>query len=727
MKKPVLQPQRISSGFRMRHLIFPALLLICLAGLSSIANAEVRSERWRWSNPLPHGNNVMDMLVTPDFTVQVGDAGTLYVQRSDGRWAPATTGVQNYLRSTALLNGRIIATGENGCILWSDDGIDFQPAQLTPNTLNWFEGAAASSSRAVAVGDYGAIYTSTNGADWTTASSGTPEWMRDVAFGSGAFVAVGENGTTLRSTDGSIWNPVVSGISAHLNRVRYLGSGGAGQFIAVGNGGAALRSGNGTAWTPMNSGTTNHLFDAAVNKSGLLLVGDQEIRMSTDGGTNWLDQIVDLASNAPPAWVYFSAHGKSDSWLVAGRSGLLMEGNCTTNGSDCTWQTSPSYSPHAWLWDLTVQNGIYIAVGDLANINTSLDGILWTQEVVPVSYTNAVLLGVGGTSNLLLAVGNDGKVLASQAGSMEITVTNQVNESTVITNLIVETYGVVWTNLPAFTTTSLQGVAATEELFIVTGDAGKIFTSPNGTNWTERATTTANFLSSVAIGTGACVAVGNNGTLLRAGVDGATWSVVSLGTTDWLYRVRWLENQFVVVGENGSIHTSPDGASWTVRTSETTRWLTDITFADGQWFVSGYQGTLLTSTNLVDWSKLPLPTGKSLFATAAKSGQLVLAGVEGVILRNRVTPDTSPVLLLDYSQSIAQDADSVSTMYELFLFGGTPDQIFDFRSITNLSQNLWQTKAVLELYDPSGTLYAIRTRDATNTPPAEFYGTKLVP
>lgn len=181
------------------------------------------------------------------------------------------------------------------------------------------------------------------------------------------------------------------------------------------------------------------------------------------------------------------------------------------------------------------------------------------------------------------------------------------------------------------------------------------------------------------------------------------------------------------MGENGAIHTSPDGATWTARTSGTTSWLTDVTFVDGQWFVSGYQGTLLTSPNLADWSKLPLPTGKSLFTAATKNGRLVLAGVEGVILRNQVIPETSPVRLLDYSQSIAMDGNSVSTVYELFLFGGMPDQVFEFLSTTNLSRNLWQTNAVLELYDPSGTLYAIRTRDAANAPPTEFYGTQVLP
>jgi hypothetical protein len=685
------------------------LLLVCAA-----TSAEVRSERWRWSNPLPHGNNVLDMLVTTDLAVQVGDGGTLYVQGTDERWAPAATGTTNYLRGVALMGNRIIATGENGCILWSDDGRVFQPAQLAQPTTDWFEGVAASSQRAVAVGDNGSIHTSTNGATWTKANSGTTEWLRGAAFGNSAFVAVGENGKILRRpSNGTLWTSIPSGTSAHLNRVRYLGSGASGQFVAVGNGGVALASSDGNAWTSLNSGTTNNLYDVAINETGMLLVGDQEVRLRATGSSTWTDQITTLTTNAPPAWVYLSASGKSTGWLVAGRAGFLIEGS-STNGGEYAWQPS-SDSPHAWLWDVTVQNGIYVAVGDLANIQTSLDGILWAREVVPVPHTNTVLLGVGGTTNLLLAVGNDGNVLISRAGSMELSNTNAT----------VETFGVVWTNLPPFTTNTLQGIAASENLFIVSGESGALFTSPDGTNWLDRTTNTASFLSGVAIGPGACVAVGANGTLLRSDADGTAWTPVSMETSDWLYRVRWIENQFIVTGQNGKIYTSPDGSSWTPRASGTTRWLTDATFVDGQWFVTGYQGTLLASTNLVNWTRHPLPTIKSLFAAASMQGQLVVAGIEGVILRNRIVSDVSPVEFLGYSHSVAMDSASTTNAYEVFLFGGMPDQFFQFQSSTNL--NLWGTNAELELFDPSGTIYLLRTRNVTNTPPSECYRTLLLP
>jgi len=70
---------------------------------------------------------------------------------------------------------------------------------------------------------------------------------------------------------------------------------------------------------------------------------------------------------------------------------------------------------------------------------------------------------------------------------------------------------------------------------------------------------------------------------------------------------------------------------------------------------------------------------------------------------------------------------AIVSAYELFLLGGLPDQFFEFQSSTNLGTATWKTNATLELFDPSGTIYLLRTRDLTNTPPREFYRTRLVP
>lgn len=231
--------------------------------------------------------------------------------------------------------------------------------------------------------------------------------------------------------------------------------------------------------------------------------------------------------------------------------------------------------------------------------------------------------------------------------------------------------------------------------------------------------------SDIAIGPTACVAVGAQGTLLRSPNAGETWTDVFLGTTNWLYRVRWIEDQFVVVGQNGVIYTSADATNWVARTSGTTRWLTDVTFVDGTWFVTGYQGTLLTSPNLVNWTRQPLPTIKSLYSAATHNGQLVVAGIEGVVLRQQIAPNLSPVNVLGYHRSAVASSNEGDLVYELFLFGGQPDQFFEFQTSTNLAN--WQNNATLELFDASGTIYLLRTRDLTNSPPAESYRTRLSP
>ncbi|MCW5555448.1 MAG: hypothetical protein KIS67_25210 [Verrucomicrobiae bacterium] len=712
---------------------FCVMWLLCLAGwlLPWMGQGtEVRVERWRWSNPLPHGNHVLDMLVATDLNVQVGDGGTVYVQRGGERWAPALTGVTNYLRSIAWLDERLIVSGENGCILWSDDGRVFQPAALSPLTLDWFEGVTASAQRAVAVGDNGSIYTSTNGVAWAKVSSGTTEWLRGVAFG-GVFVAVGENGKILRSSNGTAWNSITSGTSRHLNRVRYFGNSGSGYFVVVGNNGVALTSSNGNApWTSLDTGTTNHLYDVALNDTGLLLVGDQEIRFRPTGGSSWMNQIDELSTNGPPAWVYLSAYGTTNYFLVAGRSGLLVAGSRPNGVSLYDWQLQPD-SSHAWLWDLTVQRGIYVAVGDLATILTSLDGILWAREVVPLPSTNTVLLGVGGNTNALLAVGNAGVALISHAGLTNLPVTNYIGTNIVITNTTFDPLGLIWTKVPEFTTNTLQGVAAGNDRLILSGDRGSIFVSADGLNWTSRPTATTNFLSGVAISPDACVAVGDRGTLLRTDAHADSWTGITLNTTNWLYRVRWVGGQFVVVGQNGTILTSLTGTHWTVRPSGTTAWLNDVTFADGCWYVPGMKGLLLTSTNLEHWTARPLPSGKSHFGAATWDGRLLLAGVEGNVLRNQVVPCLTPVSFLGYDRVVYDAANgqgpSVPTALELFLFGGEPDQFFEFQSCTNLATDLWRTHTGLELFDPSGTIYLTRERDLTNAPPQEFYRTRLLP
>ena len=76
-----------------------------------------------------------------------------------------------------------------------------------------------------------------------------------------------------------------------------------------------------------------------------------------------------------------------------------------------------------------------------------------------------------------------------------------------------------------------------------------------------------NYLYGVAYGNNQFVAVGDAGTILTS-PDGSTWTSQTSGTQGLLQAVTYGDSLFVAVGGH-AIFTSPDGTTWTVQTSGT--------------------------------------------------------------------------------------------------------------------------------------------------------------
>jgi hypothetical protein len=673
--------------------------------------------RWRWSNPRPHGNNVVDMAYSPalGLGVQVAEQGQLYTSEDLSTWLPRDSGVTNALRAVTFFGPRIVITGEAGAVLYADSETDFRAGTLLDGpTGDWLEAVDASSQTLVAVGDNGAVYTSTDGASWKRQPSLT-EWLRGVAFGNGTFIAVGENGLIATSPNGTNWTSRASGTTTNLNRVAFTGA----FFTVVGEAGVALTStNNGASWFTEKTGATNDLFHAAKGDGTRLVIGDNEVRLQNSSG--WSNQLAQ--ADGPPAWTYYANIGRTDFFLIAGRTGMIEEGY-STNTDSYFWLPSTE-SVRQLLFDVTWATNLYVAVGDRATVMTSGNGIDWSLELVPDSVTNSIFLGVGGTTNLLVAAGNQGSLIISPYAVTNVMVTNVVGTNVVVTNQTISTFGINWYDVqPRPTTNDLQGIGVFGNLYLVTGDNGTVLTSPDGTNWTKLTPPTTSLLSSVAASPTTVVATGDAGAVITS-TDATNWAVHVSGTTNWLYRVRYLGGQFVVVGQNGTIMTSPDGTNWTSRASGTVKWLNDVTWVDGTYFVVGSQGTLLTSTNGIAWTPRGTITLKSLYAAATDSAQLITVGIEGIILRSQIIPDLTPVSILSYSRFTGPDP---STVDNLFLFGGKADQRFTLDSRLDLNTNAWITGAQLEFYDSSGTFYYLETTPATNAPSQQFYRGTLAP
>lgn len=732
--------------------IWPALALTALLATQIFA----QKLAWTWSNPQPHGNDIVDMAWNGTLGVQVCELGRVYTSPNLIDWYPQNSNLTNDLQAVTFLGRRIIVTGANGAITYSDDGVNFTNCSVS--TTNWLVSVAASSSQAVAVGDNGALYTSADGATWHLQSQPpylAPSWLTSVAYGNGVFVATGDSGGVsggsyiANSSDGVNWVNQTPGTLfmsnlGNLEHVTWVNSSGSitnfpyTGFWAVDDAGHVIYStNNGVAWKKLIvPNSTNVLYTLAADNTTCLLAGDTEVRLGSfvSNVMIWPPQIGSGLA-AARSWTYFAAVRDTNGvYELAGYDGLIEQSSTSysqvsytnqvyttniyyaTNGN--YFWTDPYNSPRDWLWQAALANGLYVAVGDNARIMTSANGADWTVEAVQltnsVSSTNTVFFCIGGTTNLLVAAGTGGSLAISPNFVYPVVQTN--TDGSLFTNNV-SSLGLSWYSkpAPAGTTNDLAGVCTFSNKFYLVGGNGTLLNSPDGTNWTRLTSGTSNYLSGIAAHTnGLLVLTGNEGTILTS-PNGTNWTSRTAGTTNWLYRVRCLNGKLLTVGENGALLTSPNGTNWASLASGVTNWLNDAVMVSNTCYVVGNQGVVLASTNFITWTNLGTITTRSLDGVVTQNGQLVAVGFQGTIVRSQVVPVTTPVNFTEFAQSAG---------YNLFSVHGTVDQHFTLDSSTNLVN--WVTGPLQDLIYGDGTLIFYQSL-STNPPPAQFYRCTVTP
>jgi hypothetical protein len=680
---------------------------------------------WRWSNPIPHGNNIVDMAWDGQTAVQVTDLGQIYTGVGFSGWLPRDSGTTNTLQAVRFFGNRIVFVGANGTAGYSDDGVNFSASSL--NTADWLVDLAVSPNLVVAVGDNGVIFATADGAKWTY--QGTPpnigqDWLLSVAWGAGVFVTTGESGYIATSTDGSHWISRTSGVTSDLTRVAWISTTNKNGvfpyngFWAVTADGKAIYSTNrGVSWQNFSIyASTNVLYTVAANSESGLVAGDSTVRLGRSWNL-WPSQTSSAQTPSPaPVWTYYTALWDSDesSYRLCGEDGMMVQS--TSTNQDYSWSVQYP-APRDWLWQVTLAGDLYVAAGDNARIMTSQNGVDWEIEAIPVtnsvagSPTNTVFFCVGGNTNLLLAAGNRGTLVLSPNIQTPVLVTNLDNS--VFTNYV-SSQGTVWFAQPAPTTNDLAATCAFGTNFVLVGGKGTALLSANGTNWSKISVPTTNYLSGLAPSTNLLVATGDQGVILTS-TNGVNWTKRPSGTTNWLFRVRWFDGIFLAVGENGTLLKSTNGINWSAPGSGTTSWLNDAVMVSNTCYVVGNNGTVLASTNFVNWTRTSCITRLSLYGAASQKGQLVTVGLQGTILRSQVIPDFTPVTFVSYAQ-----ADGAN----VFIVGGNPDQQFRLDSSNDLTN--WTAGPTLDLVYGSGALLFI-TPTATNGPSTQFFRATVVP
>jgi len=185
----------------------------------------------------------------------------------------------------------------------------------------------------------------------------------------------------------------------------------------------------------------------------------------------------------------------------------------------------------------------------------------------------------------------------------------------------------LWTPRPVPTQKALRGVTAFGDRIIICGEAGLILhTLTNSLNqWTLVDLGTEDWLESVAGGEGTVAAVGDNGAV-AVSTNCADWTLHRIPDGPWLRSVAWGAGRFVAVGENGYLATSPDGLSWTPRDSRTVEHLNRVYCTGSRFLAVGNQGVAIVSDDGLAWHTIDTGASGNLYAVAGDASTGLVAG-----------------------------------------------------------------------------------------------------
>ncbi|QYM79662.1 putative Ig domain-containing protein [Horticoccus luteus] len=487
---------------------------------------------------------------------------------------------------------------------------------------------AFGAGRYVAVGGSGVIVTSTDGTSWSVAAHFS-DFILDVAYHGTQFVAVGSYGNVFTSNDGLSWTPHSAGIPQELNSVIFA----AGKWIATASNGQVVTSPDAITWTASSS-PVGFITGLSVGPNNTAIaVGDKKFLTSADGVT-WT--ATSIANDVDFADVEYGA----GVYLASGADAIYR----STDG--VTWApTTIGETTTGLYWNRLVFTGSgFIVVGaeaqssSLGYMMTSVDGLVWTARTAePLPGLQGVTSGPNG----VVAVGVSGALLQSTDN------------------------GVTWTRrYSGFTFPgSLYSVANGTPGTLVVGDYGNAWLSTTLGVWNQVGGNTGESLLSAIYAGGRYVTVGTGGYIARStSAATGTWSAATTAPAVNYRSVAYdtATSTYTVVGDNGTIATSPDAAVWTTQSSNSSQSLHGVAAGNGVRVAVGTGGTILYSTNGGAWTNASSPEsgltyevvafGGGRFVAAGRSNHtVIITSTDGANWQEAYTPYTGSIRGLAYA------------------------------------------------------------------------------
>ena len=511
--------------------------------------------------------------------VAVGDGGRIFTSLNAVTWTQraATLSADSSLRSIIYVPslGRFTAVGTGGRVLVSDGGL-FWEKQVIPSggtlqgiafgvPLGWPNPiyVAVNSSGTVFVSCDGLMTWSAFKSTTTGISSGSLwgvaySYVDPADFSKGGFFSVvGNKGIIYISDNGIYWTaasvPTRVGTifsTTFATNMRAIGTNGKGTMAyAVGESGTILFSDSSSMskWRYASTSNPAARLTAATYGGGLFVTAGQYGNIFTSGnGITWAESRLTKEDNTFP-FIESITYG-GGLFVAVGDADALDESDPVpaifTSADGLTWTEQNTFTPglvaqieNRNLYGVTTGtvggNPLYVAVGELGLIITSLDGVTWTFQG---SGTNNNLNAVMFASSTFVAVGDKGTIITSPDG-------------------------VVWTAATSGTAVPyFQSVTSGGSTFVAVASNGQVYYTSNPSGTWSKATTTITASFGVAYGavTGftGFVAVGNASGVWES-LDGIIWSRVTVGAgiVSNLEAIAFGNNAIVATGSGSMIIT----------------------------------------------------------------------------------------------------------------------------------------------------------------------------
>lgn len=657
-------------------------------------------------------------LTTGTRCISVGGGSNPGIHVSDdGRiWRKVAASTAD-LQDAAAGGGAIVAVGNSGLILrsvdqgetWSATNIAGGPnltsvsygsgvfaavggttLLTSPDGLNWIDRSAATgiadwhSLRSIAWhngafhagGWYSGIRVSNDGGvSWhgaTIAGGASYEVRRIVSAGS-FLVAVADRKTApnnrvlLVSLDGEDWREGGPGpLDAGLEKLSY---GGSRIFAAFGSAGAFQIS---ASLAPPNAAPAGSISAPAAGSARTPVLFSSS---ATDSDGDVVSPIWDFKDGGAYEFGTSASHrfltGGSysvDLYLVDSRGGVTKVSHAIsiTDPLD-TWST-PTSGTTAKLNDIATDGaGQLVAVGESSGTyRVSTDGNTWTGGTIAL---NHYLYGICYGGGKYVAVGQD----------YDFSISNWVGIIYTSTN------GTTWTQRRRQGGV-LRKVATGNGTFVAVGDGGLILSSPDGITWTPRTSGITRVLNGVAFGGGVFVAAGYQNSVpgvILTSPDGTSWTDTSSGTnfgnSQGFYDVDWCNDRFLGSGWYGRLrHSTDGGASFSSKLTDYHR-IAGMAYGNGVYLAAGINQSNadadidLISTDGQNWLPLGPLSVPDRRAAIFYGNSFITVGDSGSIRRSSAFSAPPAAGFWEWKQSIFPGDPPLSGPKDDFDFDGFPN------------------------------------------------------